>query len=273
MKTYEYQMLKKIMIAMFAGPAALGVLAKLDERLDFTPLIERIILNFKVLSHAFWYLIEDMTGVHFSQYDDLLTIMLLLLLPVVYQFIMSLTSSKKSGADTKPSQPTTIEVLDNKKEWTKLYEQLLYVLVPSVFFMCVFTLFELDGLWVALILPGMAIHYITKIFRDLVNSHTKIEKFGKVIDLLSWFGALLFLFPLLVKIVLMKNNAVVYEDINWLIVGVIGLLLSWLLFRASDYCAVTITNVALWVVGVLTVNWVVTILIPSIEVFLESANV
>lgn len=57
--------LRSWIMTAFAVPTSLSVLAKLDERLDFKPLLERVILNFSIVSKFFWAKIDEFLRIDF----------------------------------------------------------------------------------------------------------------------------------------------------------------------------------------------------------------
>ncbi|SDF07720.1 hypothetical protein SAMN05421720_13012 [Rhodospira trueperi] len=68
---------------MFSAPAGLSILAKLDERLDFLPLVERIILKFKTFSMAFWSFISSIINVDLTFVNVYLSFLALSFIPVI----------------------------------------------------------------------------------------------------------------------------------------------------------------------------------------------
>lgn len=53
------------LMTAFAAPGGLSVLANLDDRLDFRPFLERIILNFMKVSQYVWGLVDGLLGIDF----------------------------------------------------------------------------------------------------------------------------------------------------------------------------------------------------------------
>ena len=68
---------------MFSAPAALSILAKLDDRLDFRPILERIVLNFKKFSEEFWHYIGLLIEIDLGFISNYLSFLALSIFPVL----------------------------------------------------------------------------------------------------------------------------------------------------------------------------------------------
>ncbi|MGE0500296.1 MAG: hypothetical protein AB7I79_01430 [Rhizobiaceae bacterium] len=75
----------EIVYVFLAGPAAFGLLGHLNERLDFSDTLTRIVLGFQVLIDAFWMRVYALIGIELPYQPKLLTISLLFVLPVTIQ--------------------------------------------------------------------------------------------------------------------------------------------------------------------------------------------
>jgi hypothetical protein len=70
--------IKSWLLTAFALPAALQVLSSVDERLNFGPLLERAVLNFRDVSTAFWILISNFLAIDLRGAEGVLTFYIIL---------------------------------------------------------------------------------------------------------------------------------------------------------------------------------------------------
>lgn len=266
-------MKKRILLAMFGSPAAIGVLSKLDSRLDFSPLLERMVLGFRRISDEVWARASEFLSINLAPYGDLLTIVMLLLLPVLVNIVFR-TFWHVEATRTISEPPETLEELKviHAQELKNAYIGAFNYFGSFAFIIIVLHLFELGDLWIALVLPGMCLAYFSEYYSKSIVSVGKIKKVALFSFAVSWVVILVLGVVLFMKLALMGNDENVYSNVFWVILLVGGLALSWLFYRASDYCSEAITNVALWVSGILIINWVTESLIPAFATFLDSAG-
>lgn len=74
---------KSWLITAFAAPSALAVLAKIDDRLDFLPLLERIITGFDQISYYIWSLLGDIINIDLTKHHGVLSFYLICILMIV----------------------------------------------------------------------------------------------------------------------------------------------------------------------------------------------
>ncbi|RWP51091.1 hypothetical protein [Mesorhizobium sp.] len=80
-------LLKELTLVAMAGPAALGVIGQISEKFKFSESIERIVLNVRVVTRAFWNLLFSWLLIAPPIPIDALTIVILVTIPFLFQRI------------------------------------------------------------------------------------------------------------------------------------------------------------------------------------------
>nr|WP_298094272.1 hypothetical protein [uncultured Shinella sp.] len=75
----RFEIFKSWLLTAFAFPAALQILESVNPKMSFGPLLERIILNFHVVSIAFWAMISNFSHINLSGIEGILTFYLILI--------------------------------------------------------------------------------------------------------------------------------------------------------------------------------------------------
>lgn len=94
----KYSTIREILTVAFATPAALGVIAKIDKRLDFLPLLERIVLKYQVFLDFVGKKLSELLSIEWINIDTLMFSVFVTLQLVVGRFY-----TDKHESDGSPS--------------------------------------------------------------------------------------------------------------------------------------------------------------------------
>lgn len=276
-------MRNEIMVWIFSAPGAVSFFKLLDDRIELTPILEKIVLNFEKVSDGFWLLVAKATGVNFDRFSDLLTFVCLILLPVLTQYILNLLNltpqNKALGIDGNDQLPgTSVELYKakleelNEKE-LELNSRFIYWAITFFFLYYALYIFNLSGLIIPFILVGMSLEYVKKFYKNGKEADSSLMRTIHYLGGLLWVLILIIFTPLLFRSILVSSDVNAYSDINWIYFAVGSYFLSFLFFRATDYCHKSIGKIGLMTVGIWLFNWISVVAIPQINQFFESIGV
>lgn len=82
----QVKIAKEIVSVTFCIPAAVGIISKLEPRLNLGPFLEDLILDYRRLTGLFWQYVKAQLGVKFHLESDFLSFVLLTFMPVILLF-------------------------------------------------------------------------------------------------------------------------------------------------------------------------------------------
>lgn len=237
---------KEAASVMFATPAALTVLSKLDDSSDFLPIIERMILNIRVISADLWQKFFFYLKIDVNLPYDFLTFICLIVLPVIPHSIYS--------AVTRKSESTSLQI-----EWSILS------IISILYFSLVF-----DALYFTIMVFGII--YMTGFS---LSDHDRTDKVFTII--VSLFAAFLSIIPFT-----LLENATFSRELTLFFVSTANINENDMVFIFSSIMSVTYivkyssktpAYVALWSIGILVVNWFFVQFVPGIDSYMRSLGV
>lgn len=250
----RHAVLREMLVALFATPAALSVLAKLDSRLDFASLLERIILNFDHVARAVWNAVSGWIGIDLTRYHQFLTFSVLLIAPILTTRVRSWLEHPIAGeAEPKEGKPGCI-----------------LPIVAVCFLLWLIKLFEvgdsllfLAPVLMLLVVPAFAPDYWRE--RHDKTSLTNGIRLAQGIGLLG-----LGLFSLWVGIRDLIDWEVPLDvKLVFILFSIFGVVL---IYYAFSEAMKTLAYAALWVSGIVILNWIATVAIPGVDAFLKGAG-
>ena len=260
---------------LFATPAALNVLAAFDKRLDFTPLLERMVLNFKSISNYVWSQIDGYFQFDFPEYYQPLTFLLLLVLPTMSRVVSLYLIYRRDPKNQVVIIPELGEIEIGFSTFIDRQNAGLF-LGTACFFFIVFlaVLFDL----MVLFLPSFILIGLTAVL--FLAWGWVANKIG--MELYEDEGAMVILTIIALSILGLMGNIVFPSEFSFwgAVVFLVGLVLAgcWMFFPAifvlfiMSFGAKNIAYIALWVAGVLVINWIATIGVPAVEAFLDATE-
>ncbi len=265
MKSFRKDIFKDIISWMFATPAALSVIAKLDERLDFAIILERIIINFQIVSRAFWIKISTFISIDLSGIADQLTFVVLLMCPFIYEMIIFFQNKKLLDWDDDKY----------KNHRTYFWVTVAFLLAVSIIFdsfvyLIIFVTSFIILLLTALVTIFLVIHTI--IYIDGIYDYFKINVKGNIYDAVTVIGVLIVLYFGI------ATTDFIYSIVYEYIMGdsnsgfLINYLISFLCVFVVVQCLLiptTVYRIGFWVLGILLVNYIATTILPALNSVLD----
>jgi len=255
-------MVKNILTAMFAGPAAFAVLAKLDDRLNFNPIIERIVLNFDHFYRGVWTSISSFVNLDLSQFSNLLSLIVLLFCTVAMNLMRgarkSYISARVRGAEEKRNE---------------YLARTFTALVAFLFLMFTCVIFSVPQLIPAMTLLEGTLNLSKDSLRDYKQTRNKKQRVFACLNLTALVMAYLTILPFATYATISINSPEIESDIQWWVIALFCYPLSILFYLAIKYCKQSLANIAYWVIGVFLVNWVSVIALPVTSEYLDRIGV
>ncbi len=261
---------KEILSIAFATPAALSLLAKLDSRLEFTPAIERIVLNFDALSKYLWEYFSFLINFPLTQYIDHLSLsfLLLLIMPILFHCV-------KNRRFT-----ININLLSYKLHDITRW-QIIIVALPVIYFTIIFDAYFIV-IMVILASSTSSAQYLAEKYLsrkyNLGNETTKlIAALIGIAPLVVTFFVITYIFE---KYKLIDKGFSIFlgpafsnnPGLNTIadVLYILTLILLILIYVTRQLRSVAYAF--LWATGVIAVNFVAGTLIPGIDAFLTKAG-
>ena len=267
--------LVEILTLTFATPATLSILAKLDKRLDFAPLLERAVINFKSVSLYAWKQLEDLTGIIFTEYYEILTFSLLLLLPTLYRTVslyliyrgdQSHRVMHISGYGDLPAHFSYFAERRN--------EDTLLVVSSFCFIVYLSVIFDLFSLFFPAFVLMVSLTILSSCW-GFLEKKFKLENFD------DYAVPVFSVIPVLALVMIMSSDTfpeeftfaavsiyLVAAFANLAVITIPFLFVSLIL----NFGAKNVAYVGFWFVGILILNWVAVTGVPAVEAFLDAAE-
>ena len=260
----------KLLAAIFAAPVALGFLAKLDDRLDFVPIIERIVLNFDRVSKAFWELISSTYNFNISEYHNILTFLTFIATLSFTSFFLRGIGRNSEDLD----QVDIDELVDENRMTPYLLEQMVYTIATLIFVTAYLDMFDLNDYIYPYFIAGYVAAQIlinAKYLRNVVFNKTLSSIAHLVIGVIL-IGFLLTFFGLFKDSVYSFYSDPRFQHVQPRLLLYSLFTLTIISAYITLYCSRTITYSGLWCIGIYFLNWVAKDAIPAINMFLTNAG-
>jgi len=249
----------RILKIMLGGPAALALLAKLDDRLNFNPLLERIILNFETFYIGIWSSVSDYLGVDLTPFASLLTIITLLIVPVTFNAVRRATSAVSNDTSEATLFETRIRIFNG--------------IMAVAFLVYVLVIFQLSPLIPAIGMIGGLITYGDNFKVRCSKETTKRGRIWAKFPTLALAMAYACILPFAVYAAIKSSNPGSSLDIRWWMLPMFCYPLTFLFWYATEKCTEALANVALCVLGIVLINWFSVTAIPSVSAYLDQIGV
>lgn len=218
----------------FAVPSALAFLSKLDERLNFGPILERVILNYNIVSKSVWGLFSNLIGTNLSDMHGILTVF-------TFYLIFIVRESLKIDLDIPQENKylINIEKLSQSFFVGFAFSQFDFSHYKLIILMAVFNLLNIK---------------LNKFHPDKRTHEISYVKYLVIFLILFLIGSHFFLEENSIKIIIAATFALVISASNKIIP------LSKMYF----------SRVLVFGLGIFLIDWVAKSLIPNLETFLTT---
>lgn len=238
----HWRLFKEVLAATLATPAALSVLAKMDKRLDFSQILERIVLGYDTFIIAVWSSISGILNFDLVPFRNWLTLLTILVLPAFFKLIPTMHRIETSKEDNNTKIEPVFLIFSLVFSLAFLYifeilEDFLLLVVCASFFIPVLT--KLDESWGVGrrgVFAALALFVCAAIYPDFQS------KYGIPFWSIPLSAFLVYFF-------------------------------GWVLLLTSFFSSRLISYIGLWVTGIFVVNFIATVARPWVEGYLDSIGV
>lgn len=239
---------REILVALFATPAALSALKELNESLDLSEPIKRIVLGFDGVVEGAWLYLKELAGVDLGTLTMPVTALIMLTLPLVWERV--------GNAPPLSQAHGFVQVM------SVLFAGYIFLMKGGHVFVAAIAFWAGLGFFLSGSLTAFRIMKVT-----LGRKSLKVLKHFPVPIVLFGVG-----FLLLLQGLSQTLGVVDYSLVGFLLFVFAGAITFFVLSHHLNTGSWALAYAGLIVVGILIVNWIETIALPNLNKFLTSVG-